>query len=100
NLYFVCNAQKVPSERFAQRTNDHQITKLKFVRILGKGSFGSVHLLEYTKPDGSMFYKAMKISAINRHDSLHREFQILSKLRGCPNIIQSFHKTRTLTHKK
>ncbi|VVB03133.1 unnamed protein product [Arabis nemorensis] len=64
--------------------------EMDFVKVLGKGSFGSVNLFRYPKPDGSMFYNAVKISDVQRYDSLDREFRILKKLRGCPRIVQCF----------
>ncbi|CAN6826313.1 unnamed protein product, partial [Brassica oleracea] len=62
---------------------------MEFVKSLGKGSGGSVNLIRVTKPDGSNpYYHAVKSS--NYYDCLHEEFQILSKLRDCPGIVQTF----------
>ncbi|KAG2289138.1 hypothetical protein Bca4012_029858 [Brassica carinata] len=63
----------------------------EFVKSLGKGSFGSVNLIKLTKPDGSKpYYHAVKSSNAQDYDSLYNEFQILSKLRDCPRIVQTF----------
>ncbi|CAA7038155.1 unnamed protein product [Microthlaspi erraticum] len=61
--------------------------EMEFVKFLGKGSFGSVDLFRYRKPDGSMSYNAVKISDVLHYESLQREFQTLRKLRGNPRIV-------------
>ncbi|CAF2096308.1 unnamed protein product [Brassica rapa] len=64
---------------------------MKFVKSLGKGSFGSVNLIKFTKPDGSKpYYHAVKSSNAQDFESLYNEFQILSKLRDCPRIVQTY----------
>ncbi|KAJ0259364.1 Protein kinase domain-containing protein [Hirschfeldia incana] len=68
---------------------DHNKPEMKFVKSLGKGTYGSVDLFSYTKEDGATFYNAMKISDSKYYNSIHREFRVLSKLRGCPGIVQS-----------
>ncbi|CAH8385432.1 unnamed protein product [Eruca vesicaria subsp. sativa] len=65
--------------------------EMKFVKSLGKGTYGSVDLFSYTKQDGTMFYNAVKISDHSQDDnSIKREFRVLKKLRGCQGIVQSF----------
>ncbi|XP_010456499.1 PREDICTED: serine/threonine-protein kinase BCK1/SLK1/SSP31-like [Camelina sativa] len=59
----------------------------EFVRFLGKGDFGSVDLFKYTKSDGSSYHATVKTSEARNYDSLNREFQILSELKGYPNIV-------------
>ncbi|CAA7057117.1 unnamed protein product [Microthlaspi erraticum] len=63
---------------------------MSFVKSLGKGTHGSVDLFSYTKDDGTTFYNAVKISDYDSVDSIDREFRILSELRGCLGIVQSF----------
>ncbi|CAH2060130.1 unnamed protein product [Thlaspi arvense] len=64
--------------------------EMKFVKFLGKGSYGSIDLFSNTKADGSTFYSAVKVSD---HWTIEREFRILTKLKGCPRIVQLFEKT-------
>ncbi|CAH8362660.1 unnamed protein product [Eruca vesicaria subsp. sativa] len=67
------------------------IPSMELVKPLGKGSYGSVNLIKFTKHDGSNpYYHAVKSSCAQDHDSLLNEFQILSKLRDCPGIVQTF----------
>ncbi|KAG2327676.1 hypothetical protein Bca4012_036687 [Brassica carinata] len=62
---------------------------MEFVKSLGKGECGSVNLIRVTKPDGSNpYYHAVKSSKY--YGCLNDEFQILSKLRDCPGIVQTF----------
>lgn len=67
--------------------------EMKFVKFLGKGSYGSVDLFRYTQDDGSRFYTAVKISDDQRHESVDREFRIMLELKGCPRIVQLFGNT-------
>ncbi|CAE6044917.1 unnamed protein product [Arabidopsis arenosa] len=63
---------------------------MEFIKPLGKGSYGSVDLVRFTKPDGSNpYYQAVKTSYPQDFESLLKEFQILSKLRECPRIVQT-----------
>ncbi|EFH58094.1 hypothetical protein ARALYDRAFT_346029 [Arabidopsis lyrata subsp. lyrata] len=63
---------------------------MEFMKPLGKGSYGSVDLVRFTKPDGSNpYYQAVKTSYPQDFESLLKEFQILSKLRECPRIVQT-----------
>ncbi|KAG2327672.1 hypothetical protein Bca4012_036683 [Brassica carinata] len=67
------------------------MASMEFVRCLGKGSYGSVNLIKFTKHDGSKpYYHAVKISDAQDCESLYNEFQILSKLRDCPGIVRTF----------
>ncbi|XP_023637706.1 mitogen-activated protein kinase kinase kinase 3 [Capsella rubella] len=59
----------------------------EFVKFLGKGAFGSVDLVKYTKSDGSSYHAAVKTSMARDYDSLNREIKILSELKGYPNIV-------------
>ncbi|CAF1871153.1 BnaC04g48010D [Brassica napus] len=70
--------------------NDQTKPVMKFMKSLGKGTYGSVDLFSYTKDDGSTFYNAVKISDSKYYNSINREFKILSALRGCQGIVQSF----------
>ncbi|KAG2285139.1 hypothetical protein Bca52824_044743 [Brassica carinata] len=70
--------------------NDQTKPVMKFIKSLGKGTYGSVDLFSYTKDVGSTFYNAVKISDSNYYKSINREFKILSALRGCQGIVQSF----------
>ncbi|CAG7908413.1 mitogen-activated protein kinase kinase kinase 3 [Brassica rapa] len=70
--------------------NDQTKPEMKFIKSLGKGTYGSVDLFSYTKGDGSTFYNAVKISDSKYYNSINREFKVLSKLRGCQGIVQSF----------
>ncbi|KAF8099468.1 hypothetical protein N665_0243s0031 [Sinapis alba] len=64
---------------------------MEFVKSLGKGSYGSVNLIKFTKPnDSKPYYHAVKSSCVQDYDSLYNEFQILSKLRDCPRIVRTF----------
>ncbi|CAH2079227.1 unnamed protein product [Thlaspi arvense] len=64
---------------------------MEFMKSLGKGSYGSVDLIRFTKLDGSNpYYHAVNSSYAQDFDSLHKEFQILSKLRDCPRIVRTF----------
>ncbi|KAJ4904072.1 Protein kinase superfamily protein [Raphanus sativus] len=67
---------------------DHNKPEMKFVKSLGKGTYGSVDLFSYTKHDGSTLYNAVKISDSKHHNSIDRELKVLSKLRGRPGIVQ------------
>ncbi|KFK25486.1 hypothetical protein AALP_AA8G120700 [Arabis alpina] len=64
--------------------------KEEFVKRLGKGEYGTVDLVKYTNTDGSSFLSAVKTSYADVYDSLNREIQILSELRGYPNIVKCF----------
>ncbi|KAJ0240275.1 Protein kinase domain-containing protein [Hirschfeldia incana] len=67
------------------------MASMEFVKPLGKGSYGSVNLIKFTKHDGSNpYYRAVKSSNAQDFDSLYSEFQILSKLRDCQGIVQTF----------
>ncbi|EFH47770.1 hypothetical protein ARALYDRAFT_350399 [Arabidopsis lyrata subsp. lyrata] len=62
----------------------------EFVKFLGKGAYGSVDLIKYTKTDGSSFLAAVKTSyaeILEDYNALKREIQILSELKGYPNIV-------------
>ncbi|KAG2327636.1 hypothetical protein Bca4012_036643 [Brassica carinata] len=61
---------------------------MKYVKFLGKGSYGSVNLYRHTKHDGSTSFTAAKISSDRR--TIEREFRILSQLKGSPRIVQVF----------
>lgn len=70
---------------------DHQTKPdTKFIKSLGKGAYGSVDLFSYTKDDGTTFYNAVKTSDSEDYNSIDREFRVLTELRGCPGIVQSF----------
>ncbi|KAL1207579.1 hypothetical protein V5N11_014436 [Cardamine amara subsp. amara] len=63
---------------------------MEFMKPLGKGSYGSYGLVKFTNPDGSNpYYHAMKSSYAQDFEYLFKEFQILSKLRNCPRIVQT-----------
>ncbi|KAF8097808.1 hypothetical protein N665_0280s0011 [Sinapis alba] len=62
----------------------------KFIKSLGKGTYGSVDLFSYTKDDGTTFHNAVKTSDSEDYNSIDREFRILTQLRGCRGIVQSF----------
>ncbi|CAN7139202.1 unnamed protein product [Brassica rapa subsp. narinosa] len=64
----------------------------EFIKFLGEGSYGYVHLVRYTNPDdgGSSFLTAVKNSYEEDYDNLNRELQILRELRGYPRIITCF----------
>ncbi|CAH8313125.1 unnamed protein product [Eruca vesicaria subsp. sativa] len=59
---------------------------MKFVKFLGKGSYGSVDLYRHTKQDGSTSFTAAKISS--DHRTIEREFRVLSQLKGSPGIVR------------
>ncbi|KAJ0230150.1 Protein kinase domain-containing protein [Hirschfeldia incana] len=59
---------------------------MKFVKFLGKGSYGSVDLYRHTKPDGSTSFTAAKISS--HRPTIEREFRVLSQLKGSPRIVR------------
>ncbi|XP_010418753.1 PREDICTED: mitogen-activated protein kinase kinase kinase YODA-like [Camelina sativa] len=70
------------------------LPSMEFVKPLGKGSYGSVDLVRYTNPDGSNpYYQAVKTSYPQDFEPLSKEFQILSKLRDCPRIVQTCGKS-------
>ncbi|EOA22322.1 hypothetical protein CARUB_v10002924mg [Capsella rubella] len=60
----------------------------EFVKVLGKGANSFVDLVKYTRSDGSAFHAAVK--SCDEKDSLVKEIQILSELRGYPRIVQFF----------
>lgn len=60
----------------------------EYVKYLGEGAYSFVDLVKYTKSDGSSFHAAVKSS--DDKYSLFNELHILSKLRGCPRIVQFF----------
>ncbi|CAN6929959.1 unnamed protein product [Brassica oleracea var. botrytis] len=62
----------------------------EFIKFLGEGSCGYVHLVRYTNHDGSSFLAAVKNSYDEDSDNLNRELQILRELRGYPRIITCF----------
>ncbi|KAL0803665.1 hypothetical protein Bca101_096155 [Brassica carinata] len=65
----------------------------EFIKFLGEGSYGYVHLVRYTNPDdddGSSFLTAVKNSYDEDYDNLNRELQVLLELRGYPRIITCF----------
>ncbi|KAJ0258332.1 Protein kinase domain-containing protein [Hirschfeldia incana] len=62
----------------------------KFIKSLGKGTYGSVDLFSYTKDDGTTFHNAVKTTDSEDYNSIDREFRVLTKLRGCNGIVQSF----------
>ncbi|CAH8362694.1 unnamed protein product [Eruca vesicaria subsp. sativa] len=64
---------------------------MKFVKFLGKGSYGSVDLYRHTKQDGSTSFTAAKISSDRR--TIEREFRVLSQLKGSPGIVRVFSPT-------
>lgn len=66
--------------------------KTEFVKFLGKGSYGSVDLVKYIiKSDSSSpLYAAVKTAQCEDYDSLQREIQIQSKLKGCGSIVQCY----------
>ncbi|KAL1191086.1 Mitogen-activated protein kinase kinase kinase 20 [Cardamine amara subsp. amara] len=65
--------------------------KTEFVKFLGKGSYGSVDLVKYIKRNrSSPLYAAVKTAQCEDYDSLQREIQILSKLKGCRSIVQCY----------
>ncbi|CAN6996854.1 unnamed protein product [Brassica rapa subsp. trilocularis] len=61
---------------------------MKFVKFLGKGSYGSVDLYRHTKHDGSTSFTAAKVSSDRR--TIEREFRVLSQLKGSPRIVRVF----------
>ncbi|KAJ4892134.1 Protein kinase superfamily protein [Raphanus sativus] len=70
---------------------DHQTKPdTKFIKSLGKGAYGSVDLFSYKKDDGTAFYNAVKTSDSEDYNSIDREFRVLTELRGCPGVVQSF----------
>ena len=64
------------------------IPSMKFVKFLGKGSYGSVHLYRHTTHDGSTSFIAAKSSSDRR--TIQREFRVLSQLKGSPRIVRVF----------
>ncbi|CAH8362674.1 unnamed protein product [Eruca vesicaria subsp. sativa] len=65
--------------------------ELHFEQFLGEGSYGSVSLYTYKATrNGKTLYAAAKTSDEKHADSLYREFQILSELKGCPRIVQCY----------
>ncbi|XP_010524977.1 PREDICTED: mitogen-activated protein kinase kinase kinase 1-like [Tarenaya hassleriana] len=63
---------------------------MEIIKLLGKGSFGSVNLVKFTDAGGDSVYTAMKTSSREDAESLFKEFGILSKFRGCPRIVQCY----------
>ncbi|XP_010413018.1 PREDICTED: mitogen-activated protein kinase kinase kinase YODA-like [Camelina sativa] len=67
--------------------------KTEFVKFLGKGSCGSVNLVKYIKSDDDSslpLYAAVKTAECEEYDTLEREIQVLSKLKGCRSIVQCY----------
>ncbi|ESQ51715.1 hypothetical protein EUTSA_v10017935mg [Eutrema salsugineum] len=60
-----------------------------FEKFLGKGSYGTVSLFK-GQHDGKTIYAAVKTSDDKHSDALHREFEILSKFKGCSRIVQCY----------
>lgn len=67
------------------------IPSMKFVKFLGKGSYGSVHLYRHTTHDGSTSFIAAKSSSDRR--TIQREFRVLSQLKGSPRIVRVFSRS-------
>ncbi|XP_010527555.1 PREDICTED: mitogen-activated protein kinase kinase 7-like [Tarenaya hassleriana] len=63
---------------------------MDFVKLLGSGSYGSVSLYKFQKRDGTLHYTAVKTSGSREYEELNKEMHILSKLRGCPRIVQCY----------
>ncbi|EOA29166.1 hypothetical protein CARUB_v10025433mg [Capsella rubella] len=61
---------------------------MELVKVLGKGTYGSVELYRYKQKDGSVIYNAVKIIDSENYGTLDQEFRVLSELRGSPCIIQ------------
>ncbi|XP_010507692.1 PREDICTED: mitogen-activated protein kinase kinase kinase 1-like [Camelina sativa] len=66
---------------------------MELVKVLGKGTYGSVELFSYKRNDGSTSFTAVKIMDSQDYDSIDREFRILSELKGCPSIVQLYGKS-------
>ncbi|CAI9113843.1 OLC1v1014528C1 [Oldenlandia corymbosa var. corymbosa] len=67
--------------------------------MLGKGSFGSVYLATLKKPR-SMFgwlpsVMAVKSAEVSVSGSIQKEMEVLSNVKGCPNIIQCYGEETT-----
>ncbi|KAL1206900.1 Mitogen-activated protein kinase kinase kinase 20 [Cardamine amara subsp. amara] len=81
-------------KRLSRANQWRQISpEMEFVKVIGKGSYGSVELFGNKQNDGSMFYTAVKITDSKDYSSIDREFRILSELRGCPRIVQLYGKS-------
>ncbi|KAJ0258378.1 hypothetical protein HA466_0071780 [Hirschfeldia incana] len=67
-------------------------TRPEFVKFLSKGTYGSVDLVKYNRGDGSSspLYAAVKTADCENLYYLQREALILSKLKGCRNIVQCY----------
>ncbi|XP_010534018.1 PREDICTED: mitogen-activated protein kinase kinase kinase 1-like [Tarenaya hassleriana] len=64
--------------------------KMQITKFLGEGSYGSVKLVKFTVEGGGSVYNAMKTSSPENSENLLKEFEILSKFRGCPRIVQCY----------
>ncbi|OMP03184.1 hypothetical protein CCACVL1_02514 [Corchorus capsularis] len=60
------------------------------VKTLGKGSYGVVHLVKPTNPSFDHQLYAFKTCLYRDSSSLQKELEILSRFRGCPNIVQCY----------
>ncbi|AED91762.1 putative mitogen-activated protein kinase kinase kinase STE-STE11 family [Arabidopsis thaliana] len=79
-----------PSLFFTDFTRANSHVRVLHHKFLGKGVYGSVDLIRYTKTDGSSLQAAVKTSYaedLEEYDALKREIQILSELKGYPNIV-------------
>ncbi|XVF00908.1 hypothetical protein REPUB_Repub04eG0042400 [Reevesia pubescens] len=59
------------------------------IKVLGKGSYGVVHLVKTMAPVPDQFY-AVKSADEAISSSIREEQEILQQFIGCPNIVQSF----------
>ncbi|XP_022769601.1 phosphoenolpyruvate carboxylase kinase 1-like [Durio zibethinus] len=58
------------------------------LKVLGRGAYGVVHLVETTSPCSGLF--AVKSAPLTKSFSLSKEWEIFKKFIGCPNIVQCF----------
>lgn len=67
--------------------------------MLGKGSFGSVYLATLKKPRSKYSclpsVMAVKSAEVSVSGSIQKEREVLSNVKGCPNIIQCFGEETT-----
>lgn len=67
--------------------------------MLGKGSFGSVYLATLKKPRSKYGWlpsvMAVKSAEVSVSGSIQKEREVLSNVKGCPNIIQCFGEETT-----
>ncbi|GFP88630.1 serine/threonine-protein kinase bck1/slk1/ssp31 [Phtheirospermum japonicum] len=70
--------------------------------IIGKGGFGCVYLANLKNPKSKYSFfpalMAVKSAELSISGSIQKEWEVLSNVKGCPNIIKCFGEETTMGH--